>query len=82
MSIKTPRSIPSILCLLIGSMGLGASACRDDAEGNDAAATESSETQATTTASDETATSGETATVTFWQDIAPVFYEHCVSRGS
>lgn len=64
---------------------LVATACGDDGgSSNDATATEGSDTGVTSVAdstggsADETATDG-TPAVTFWQDVAPVFYERCVT---
>lgn len=74
------RSLPWSGVLL----GVGATllaACGDDG-GTDpqasATGTTGDPTGADETAADETATSGE-ASVTFWQDVAPIFYERCVT---
>ena len=59
--------------------------CRDDAPAGDGADTEGSSTgtgddtgSGTEASADETATEG-TEAVTFWQDVAPVLYDSCVS---
>ena len=73
------RLITSLSSLLLG---LGVAACGDDASSGDAAGTTGSDTTSAATgeteAADETATAGEAA-VTFWQDVAPIFYDSCVS---
>ncbi|MEX1363202.1 MAG: hypothetical protein AB1Z98_08755 [Nannocystaceae bacterium] len=70
------------MCL---ATGLLPPACRDDggSASDDAGATEgatgSSTGDATEGMADETGTTGDAATVTFWQDVAPVLYDSCVS---
>ncbi len=69
------------LCLLTG---LAAQACGDDGGGGGGAASTggtSGETSTGTTegVADETATTGEPPAVTFWDDVAPVLYDNCVT---
>lgn len=76
------------LCLATGLLPPG---CGDDTSppNDDAAATEGASTGDTGTGTDsddptegtadETGTTGDAAAVTFWDDVAPVLYERCVS---
>lgn len=68
------------LCL---TAGLGAQACRDDGEPDDGAAdTGTGSTSADTSGTDTESMVDETGTeptLTFWDDVAPVLYQSCVT---
>ncbi len=61
---------------------LTTTACREDPVGDDSAATDDTTTGDTTTGDSGAVlddTTSSPASVTFWQDVAPVLYEHCVA---
>ncbi|MCA9706057.1 MAG: hypothetical protein KDK70_09440 [Myxococcales bacterium] len=76
-------STPWILCSLVA---LAAPGCREDEPGPDGADTDASTGTGTTEGADTTGTTGDAvdstgseALVTYWQDVAPVLYDSCVT---